>query len=78
LLVAAAPIVVVVGVLVLLCVALFVVWRRSREYEKRVRRGLCVRCGYDVRASGEHCPECGAPIMRRRNPVTGEVIPPEG
>jgi hypothetical protein len=34
----------------------FVVRRR-----RRVRRGLCARCGYDLRgAEHEQCPECGA------------------
>jgi hypothetical protein len=34
--------------------------RRRLVARRRLRLGLCVHCGYDVRSSPERCPECGA------------------
>jgi hypothetical protein len=38
------------------------VWRLRAELARR-RVGLCGRCGYDMRASKERCPECGTMVM---------------
>jgi uncharacterized membrane protein YhaH (DUF805 family) len=41
-------------------VVMFVRWRSQRLVAHRVAAGLCVACGYDLRAAlGGRCPECG-------------------
>jgi hypothetical protein len=47
-------------------------WRAIGYYEKqdRLRRGLCVNCGYDLTGNlSGTCPECGTAVPRKREPA---------
>ena len=41
-----------------------VVAPKRRREQKRSLAGLCVKCGYDLRATPDRCPECGAVPVR--------------
>jgi protein-S-isoprenylcysteine O-methyltransferase Ste14 len=58
---------------VLLAVAAYVAWagRRRAARSEWEAAGRCPACGYDLRATPERCPECGAVPDRRDCPGRG-------
>ena len=71
----ALPALVAIGVLIVLPVMFWASAVKRRRYLERESRGLCSDCGYDLRGiRHDRCPECGALVIRRRDPVTGKEL----
>ena len=69
-----APLPFVAFLLALLPLADVLLILRRRRREHRVAAGLCVRCGYDLRATPEKCPEYGAaPAANRETRRAGAI-----
>jgi hypothetical protein len=47
----------------LLCLPAIPLAIRHRKIRQRRKQGLCLHCGYDLRASPERCPECGKAVQ---------------
>jgi hypothetical protein len=48
-----------------LSLLILLAFREMRTQQARLARGRCINCGYDLRATPDRCPECGAVPKRQ-------------
>jgi hypothetical protein len=60
------------GLIIVAIAACTFEWRRRWTLDSRVRKGVCVNCGYDLRSGHARCPECGTRTshLTRRTALT--------
>jgi hypothetical protein len=73
---ASLPVLLIAVIVAVIAIAVFLGWRRQQKALRREMAGLCIRCGYDLRASKDQCPDCGMLILRRIDPITRREISP--
>jgi hypothetical protein len=71
------PLPFVVGLFAFLPLADVLMIRARRRRRHSAEAGLCARCGYDVRATPDRCPECGA-VSTAQPARSGEAGEPTG
>lgn len=64
--------------MLLLATLLWPTWRLAVWWRQRRRRqrGQCLQCGYDLRGSGNACPECGATSLASNSATLHGSIDP--